>query len=198
MKRIAIIPATFALMVTVTVCTDTPTTPDLPDGMTPSASRITRGDVESGIHGFVTGGFVLLFNANERAFEVAAVGKIAAARIVPFINGQRKCVLDWHAIATIVIAGLTREETVAFRDAFTFDFILNGVSLELVVSPVKAIGTSLGTDFAWTISSPAIAPDELGVGTHELTFRSFLDGEPISDVDITFDIDPPDAATCTG
>ncbi len=43
MKRFAMVPTVFAFVSMTAACTDAPTTPDLPDGMTPWASFSTRG-----------------------------------------------------------------------------------------------------------------------------------------------------------
>lgn len=160
---------------------------------------ITRGDVESGIHATLTGGFVLWFDVESGAFEEAAVGQVMTNRINPFQSGQRKCVLDWHVIGTVVFGqGRNRQQTVELSEAMSTEFVLDGVSLEVKRSPVLPnLAGDGGTDWGFSEGS-LVQPDELAVGRHELTSRFFFEGELRHEFEIDFLIDPPESDTCSG
>jgi hypothetical protein len=161
--------------------------------------RVTNGDVEAALRSWNTGFRAIFFISNSVA--AAPLDAFQRARISPGSDGVHYCVEDWHFVHIAWITGgdesFTRDDAVAELAFIENTFILDGAVLPIQKTPVVRRVVSLFFDVDYGISVGSIlAPEDLGVGEHTLTFVfSFPDGFTETST-ITFYVDPSGSGAC--
>ena len=173
--------------------------------------RITRGDVQSVLEAYPTGGRVVLLQANHAASLHAApadfVGTRGAIRTSESWDGGHHCVDDWHVILLGVGAGgdqaFSRQDAGELLSLVSLTFTLTREGESAVLDTRRtAIKAWLGWEDAGFEKiygfqeGRILSPEELGVGEYTLAVDYEVDGLSLK-FSSRFFIDPSDSATCT-
>ena len=176
------------------------------------AGLITRGDVQSVLEAFGTGGRVVLFQASDTAGLHAAPADLLGSNgaIRPFLSwdGEHYCVDDWHVFVIGPFEGgdqsftIQDAEEILSRWNFTFILTFYGESavLDTVQTATKPLlfWEDLGFDNVYGFQEGRIvSPDEIAVGEYTLTVVAEFDGTVWFENSIQFFVDPSDSPTCT-
>jgi hypothetical protein len=161
-----------------------------------AGDRITRGDAETALGALLP------------AFWRAAAGPANAldVEILPFqAPGRHYCTLDWHTIqlSLLVLDGdlLTHQAELAYFDASSVSFTLDGAALASRTGPVKRLHLSDLSGFGRTWGL-LVAPGSLSPGEHVLVATVSAPAIPPdvpggTDVlQTTFVIDPSGEGAC--
>jgi len=168
--------------------------------------KITEGDVEAVLYGFLTGGRVILSRGNGQSGVFAApaddIGSKGAIRPFAPWDGAELCVEDWHVIVLGMFDGgdssYTYEDASAYLSQVEVSFVLDGKALASTRTAVRrfldpgvfgfeeAYGMQVGT---------ILAPEALGIGEHDLTVH-VADSYGDFDAAITFSVEDEGAPAC--
>ncbi len=179
----------------------------MPYSVQAKTNRITRGDVESVLNAFTTGGRVILSHQNSSAGSDAAPadfqGSNGAIRPFSAWDGQHVCVEDWHVMVISNFDGGDKSYTMQDAKGYLSQviplFYLDGNPLQTTSTPIKRFlnPAQYGLDEAYGFSTGAImAPGDLQVGQH--TFEVY-NVDPVygdADLAITFYVDDANSFTC--
>jgi hypothetical protein len=121
-------------------------------------------------------------------------------------TGRHFCAEDWHAIVMALIAGgdasYGHDQAKADLDPVAVSFTLDGDSLQTSRTSIKSFQNAqrFGLDRAWYFQEGnAMAPEDLGVGQHELAARFTDPGTGLEETNgITVFIDGPGTGACLG
>jgi len=179
----------------------------LPSPVQADAIHNTKGDMESILHAFTTGGRIVKSNnsdtAGYHASPADSFGSNGAIRPFPFWDGEHVCVNDWHILLIGIFDG--GDKSYKLQDARDYLnqvealFVLDGQSLQTTRTSIKRFlnPASFGLETAYGFQVGAImAPGELGVGPHTLEVEVV---DPIygdAQFDIAFFVDDGDSPTC--
>ncbi len=174
--------------------------------------RITRGDVQSVLEAFQTGGVVVLLRASDTAGLYAApadlYGSNGAIRPFPQWDGQHLCVDDWHVILLGFFEGGDQSFTIQDADDLlskwnaTFTLVFHGESsvLDTVRTSTRAFlnPDTFGWDKAYGFQQGQIVPaGAFPVGEFTLEAVVEFDGAVRFESSIDFFVDASDSAACT-
>jgi hypothetical protein len=167
--------------------------------------RAKKGDAESVLQAFGTGGFAILKHHEivDGVPEGAPSQGLADSRVAirPFSawDGRHFCELDWHTILVADIEPIdetfTRQDAQAAIEQLTVNFTLDGQPLPVSRTATKhfnapeRFGVEEAVFAAW---GRIMSPSDLGVGPHTLSLE--FGGE--SDPAITFFIDQAGTGVC--
>ena len=171
--------------------------------------RITRGDAESVLNAFGTGGRVIV--AHGRAVDAGPADVMGShGSIRPFQgspwDGRHFCSEDWHVVVVAWFDGgddtFNRQRAEDVIGPVTISFTLDGNALETTRTPIKPFHNpppDLGFERAWYFQQGKImSPDDLSVGQHQLSVRITDPITGVSDDGITFFIDAAGTGACMG
>ena len=176
------------------------------------ADRITRGDVQSVLEAFTTGGVVVLVQASDTAGFHAApadlLGSNGAIRPFPQWDGQNLCVDDWHVILMGFFEGgdksftIQDAEDLLSRWNVTFTLIFRGESfmLDTVRTSTRAFlnPDPFGFEKAYGFQQGHIVPaGAFPLGGYTLEAVVEFDGAVRFESSIDFSVDASDSTTCT-
>lgn len=172
------------------------------------ANRITRGDAESVLRAFGSGGRVVLFHARAGlSVETQGNGVSSGAEIRPFAgspwDGAHYCVLDWH---TVLISAADGGDKTFTRAQALVDYSTQHITLLVDGAAVASTTTAVSRWNLPELSGVAeayyrnqgllLAPGSLSVGTHTagVAILDSVNGD-FSD-SITFTIDAAGTGAC--
>jgi hypothetical protein len=150
----------------------------LPTRVQADSIRVTKGDVESILDAFTTGGRIILLTNETAGFHAGLVdppGDKGSIRPLPPWDGQHYCVSDWHVILLAYFDG--GDQSFTYQDALNslseveFSFTVDGELLSTTRTPIKRFlaPNQLGLEEAYGFQEGAIMePSDLGVGQHNL------------------------------
>jgi hypothetical protein len=164
------------------------------------SANVTRGDVQAALQTWFTGLRALRFVGN--AVAAAPLEGFQRGLIHPFrSDGAHYCIEDWHLVLTGWFTGgdqsFTHSDAVLDLSGIEDVFILDGVMLPTTRTSIISIVAAgfFENEFGYAVGS-ILAPDDLAVGGHTLTYVfTFPDGFSESNI-VTFFVDPPGAGAC--
>jgi len=179
----------------------------LPYSVRAGTDRITRGDVESVLNAFTTGGRVILSQQSGTAGLDAAPadfqGSNGAIRPFSAWDGMHVCVEDWHVLLISEFDGgdksYNMQDAKNYLSQLSTAFYLDGNLMQTTSTPIKRFLNpgQFGLDKAYGFSTGAImAPGDLQVGGH--TFEVHI-ADPVygdADLAISFYVDDASSPTC--
>jgi hypothetical protein len=164
-----------------------------------ASGLITRGDAEAVLQANLTGGVAIRANAPQADGAPTTPG--VGIRLSS--NGQHYCADDWHTIAVADVQGgdstFTQQQAAAILEQEVFTILLDGVSLDLTVTPVKAVSQPefLGSQRAYYVQAGAVvSPADLPVGSHTVRFIDVTPSGTVVDHTITIFVDASGTGVC--
>ncbi len=180
----------------------------LPTPVQADSIRVTKGDVESILYAFTTGGRVIVFfSQNEKAGYHAGLadtpGDKGSLRPLPPWDGQHYCVSDWHVILLAYFDGgdqsFTYEDASNSLSKVEISFKLDGEALSTTRTSIKRFldPDRFGLEEAYGFQEGAIMqPTDLGIGQHNLETLLMDPRFGSEQWDITFYVDDVDSPVC--
>jgi len=180
----------------------------LPARVQADSIRVTKGDVESILYAFTTGGrIIIFFNQNEKAGYYAGLadtpGDKGSFRPLPPWDGQHYCVSDWHVILLAYFDGgdqsFTYEDASNSLSRVEISFTLDGEPLSTTRTSITRFTAAdqFGMEEAYGFQEGAIMePTDLGVGQHNLETLTTDPWYGSDQWSTTFYIDDVDSPTC--
>lgn len=179
----------------------------LPSAAQAGPDRITRGDVQAVLQGFMTGGRIVLSHSSETAGSHAAPADMTGSNgaIRPFSRWENihVCVDDWHVLILGQFDGgdesYKREDASNYLSQLETSFTLDGNPLQTTTTAIKRFHNPApaGLEVAYGFQVGSImAPGDLTVGEH--TFASYLVDPVYGDtaLSITFFVDDASSPAC--
>ena len=165
------------------------------------SNRVTRGDVEAAFRSWNTG--LRAVRAIAGNLASAQVDGFERGAIHPFLSdGKHYCSEDWHVAVAGWVAGgdpsFTYQDAVEILSGIEDLFLLDGVALSITqTSLVRRVAPGIFEEEYGFFVGSILAPSDLTVGEHTLTWLSSFDGEPpVENATITFYVDPPGSEAC--
>jgi hypothetical protein len=166
--------------------------------------RVSRGDAEAVLQEAAGVGRLLRTRANVKFGTPGDLNRRATIR--PFsgtvFDGRHYCAEDWHVIVVAIFSddsgrndSYTKQDADADLNPMVITFSLDGKVLATERTQVKRVPTTISFPPDFIQEGRVMAPDELNVGTHTLSYTAA--GPYFNDADsITFVIDPPGTGAC--
>jgi hypothetical protein len=177
-----------------------------------SGHRVSRGDAKTVFEEFAGAGKLIRSKANVNVELGTPADLNFRASIRPYsdptFNGRHYCAEDWHVILVTYFSGNSGNSSFTHQDAeneldpLVITITLDGEVLVTERTSVKRCPTTVFfppeyeiTEAYFIQEGRLMAPDELSVGTHSLSYTAV--GLDVNDADsMTFVIDPPGAGAC--
>jgi hypothetical protein len=169
--------------------------------------RITRGDVDSVLHAFTTGGrTVLSLQSDTAGFHAAPAdfhGSNGAIRPFSPWDGLHVCVNDWHVLLIGLFDGggksYTMQDAQSYLSQVDALFLLDGNPVRTTRTSIKRFlnPASIGLQEAYGFQEGSImAPGDLGVGAHSLQVHVVDPVYGDAQLNITFSVDDGTSPAC--
>lgn len=170
--------------------------------------RVAKGDAESVLRAFGSGGLAIL--GHSRVAEGAPADVFGSrGSIRPFHgspwDGAHFCAEDWHCIVIADIEGggpdFTQSDAAAIIDDLTVSFTLDGAELPTTRTAISRFLDPARFDLEvayYFQQGKVMSPSDLTVGQHDLQVSVRDSSGPVFESGITFFIDAPGTGACAG
>jgi hypothetical protein len=173
--------------------------------------RVTKGDAEAVLHASENGAAAMLYTPGGLvAAPLDSIVREPQVSIRPYPesewDGRHFCAEDWHVILVAWIEGGDRSFTVqdaqAIFDTLSIQFSLDGAYLATErTATTRFLNLEFLADLGWDRGyvfqqGTLMAPDDLAVGAHTLSWTLMSPDYGTFTLEITFYIDPAGTGAC--